>query len=357
MGSPLVDQFRKGGVSRDVRLTAASGLLPLKPIDQVELLFLLTRDRDGEIRRKAESGLMEVPPEDLSSVLADRSTNPKALDFYGARLDSPDLLQAVIQNQTTEDLTILELVPRLSSDLLELIVINQTRLLRHTAIIEALEAHPSLSADQRRRLSELRHDFKIGVEAEPVPVAPEVPMEREVLMDLDAGPPEDEAPPPMSIEEAMGTYGDGVEESELSEEEKKVKLSAFQRLVGMTPAEKMLEALKGNREARMLLVRDRNRVVYSAVLSSPKLTDGDVVAFAAMRNVSPEVLRQIGAKREWTKKYNIRLELVRNPLTPIEISMQQIARLSAMDLKRLTRDRNVPEQVRRQATKLVTKNQ
>ena len=46
MGSPLVDQFRKGGVSRDVRLTAAGGLLPLKPIEQVELLFLLTRDRD-----------------------------------------------------------------------------------------------------------------------------------------------------------------------------------------------------------------------------------------------------------------------------------------------------------------------
>jgi hypothetical protein len=203
-------------------------------------------------------------------------------------------------------------------------------------------------------LNELRHDFKIGEQPEPeAPVAEGPP---EVLVDLEAGPPEDEAPPPVNIEEAMKTYGDGKEETDLTDEEKKVKLSAFQRLIGMTPAEKMMEALKGDREARMLLVRDRNRVVYSAVLSSPKLTDGDIQTFAALRNVSPEVLRQIGAKREWTKKYNIRLELVRNPLTPIEISMQQIARLSSMDLKRLTRDRNVPEQVRRQATKLVRKN-
>jgi hypothetical protein len=355
MGSPLVDQFRKGGVSRDVRMTAATGLLPLTSGDQVELLFLLTRDRDEEIRRKAEASLMGVAPEELSAVLADRGTNSKVLDFFAARLDSPELLQAVVQNQSTDDRTIQEMVPRLSSDLLEFIVINQTRLLRHLAIIEALEAHPSLSTDQRRRLNELRHDFKIGVEVEPVAeVAGEKP---EVLVDLDEGPPEDEAPPPMSIEEAMETYGDGKEAAALTEEEKKVKRSAFQRLIGMTPAEKMLEALKGDREARMLLVRDRNRVVYSAVLSSPKLTDGDVQSFAAMRNVSPEVLRQIGAKREWTKKYNIRLELVKNPLTPIEISMQQIARLSPMDLKRLTRDRNVPEQVRRRATKLVSKNE
>jgi hypothetical protein len=269
-------------------------------------------------------------------------------------LDAPDLLQFILQNQSTADQTVQEMVPRLSSDLLEIVVINQTRLLRHPSLLEALEAHPSLSSDQGRRLSELRHDFKIGVQAEPP--APPAPEEPKALVDLAEGPPEDESPPPVNVEEAIETYGDGEDEAELTDEQRQKKLSAFQRLVGMTPAEKMLEALKGDREARMLLVRDRNRVVYAAVLSSPKLTDGDVETFASMRNVSPEVLRHIGAKREWTKKYNIRLELVKNPLTPIEISMQQIARLSAMDLKRLTRDRNVPEQVRRQATKLVRKD-
>jgi hypothetical protein len=335
-------------------MTAATALLPLTTMDQVELLFLLTRDRDKEIRSKAESSLMEVSHEDLVTVLSDRSTNPKALGFFALRLDPPELLRAIIQNQSTDDRTIREMVPRLSSDLLEFVVINHTRLLRHPAIIEVVEAHPSSSSDQRRRLVELRHDFKIG--EQPEPAAPEAAMQPEVLVDLEKGPPEDESPPPVNIEEAMKTYGDGKEDAGLTEEEKKVKLSAFQRLVGMTPAEKMMEALKGDREARMLLIRDRNRVVYSAVLSSPKLTTGDIETVAALRNVSPEVLRQIGAKREWTKKYKIRLELVKNPLTPIEISMQQIAGLSAMDLKRLTRDRNVPEQVRRQATKLSRKD-
>ena len=72
MSSPLIDQFRKGGVSKDVRLTAATGMLPLKPMDQVELLLLLTRDKDEEIRGKAETGLLAITPEDLAGVLKER---------------------------------------------------------------------------------------------------------------------------------------------------------------------------------------------------------------------------------------------------------------------------------------------
>ena len=87
MASPLVEQFRKGGVSRDVRLTAATGELPLTTGDQTELLLLLSRDSDEEIRSKAESSLMDVSAEDLNVVLGERSTNPKASHFFGLRVD------------------------------------------------------------------------------------------------------------------------------------------------------------------------------------------------------------------------------------------------------------------------------
>ncbi len=354
MASALVEQFRKGGVSRDVRLTAASGALPLTPSDQVELLYLLTRDRDEKVRSEAEASLLDISPEDLSKVLSDRGTHPKALHFFGLRIDELDLMQVIIQNASTEDPTVQEMIPRLPTDLLEFVVINQTRLLRHPPLIVVLEANDGLSTDQRRRINELKHDFRIGAEkdrpAEPEPVTPEV------LLDFDEGPPEDEAPPPVNIEQAIEQYGDDREDADLTEDEKRERLSAYQKLVGMTPAEKMVEALKGDREERMILIRDRNRVVYSAVMSSPKLTQGDIEAISALRNVSPEVLRQIGAKREWTKKYKICHELVKNPLTPIEISMKHISRLSSMDLKRLSRDRNVAEQVRRQAIKITRGN-
>jgi len=38
--NPLVEQFRRGGVARDLRLMAAQGLLPLKPEDLVEIAVL-----------------------------------------------------------------------------------------------------------------------------------------------------------------------------------------------------------------------------------------------------------------------------------------------------------------------------
>ena len=95
MASPLVDQFRKGGVSRDVRLTAAAGALPLKPMDQLELLYLLTRDRDDEVRDKADASLRQVKVENLQNVLKDTSANPKVLEYFGTRLEDPDLLELI----------------------------------------------------------------------------------------------------------------------------------------------------------------------------------------------------------------------------------------------------------------------
>lgn len=309
---------------------------------------MLTRDRDEEIRAKSEASLLEIKADNLRGVLKDTSANPKVLDFYGSRLDNVELLELILQNSATQDQTIQTAVPRLPAELLEIVVINQTRVLRHFPLLVALEASKNLTGDQRRRLSELRHDFKIG-EEDDQPVSMPEPEESEVLVDFDSGPPEEEAPPPQTVEDAMAIYGDG---DELSEEEQQTQLTTFQRLIRMTAAEKMMEGLKGDREARMLLIHDRNRVVYSAVLNSPRITESEIESFAAMKNVSTEVLRVIGRKKEWTKRYKVTRELVKNPLTPVEIALRLLHKLPSLDLKRLATDRNIPEAIRRQAIKL-----
>lgn len=349
MTSPLVIQFRKGGVSKDVRMTAASGALPLKPSDQVELLYLLTRDQDDEVSRTAEASLLAVDGEALVTVLKDASLPEQVLAFFGERTESDEIQQAIVRNATTPDETIRIMVPRLSEANLEFIVVNQTRLLRHTPIIEALEANENLSTDQARRVNELKHDFKLDrppeepVEAAPPPEPPK--------LDLGQGPAEEEGPPPKSKEEAQEHYLTDEKEGELSEEEEEERKSIFERIYTMSAAEKMMEALKGNREARMMLIRDRNRTVWSAVLSSPKMNDADAEAIAKMRNVAPDVLREISKNRSWTKTYSVTHELVKNPKTPPEVSTKLLQRLKDRDLKGLVRDRNVPEQVRRMAQK------
>jgi hypothetical protein len=72
-----------------------------------------------------------------------------------------------------------------------------------------------------------------------------------------------------------------------------------------------------------------------------------------MKNVSDEILRIIGNHREWTKKYNVISNLVKNPRTPLAISLGMVARLNPRDIKGIAHDKNVPEPIRKQALKFV----
>ena len=119
--------------------------------------------------------------------------------------------------------------------------------------------------------------------------------------------------------------------------------------------ERMKLAMKGTREQRAQLVRDANRMVATAVLSSPKLTESEIEAFTKMGNVSEDVLRIIGTNRAWLKNYSVMLGLVKNPKTPPGISMQLLHRLNEKDVKMIAVDRNVSEALRLAARKLMVK--
>jgi len=117
--------------------------------------------------------------------------------------------------------------------------------------------------------------------------------------------------------------------------------------------ERLKAALKGSREMRAILVRDPNKMISSAVLSSPKLTEQEVEGISRMANVPEEVLRMIGAHRAWMKNYSIVLGLAKNPKTPLAMSLTLMHRLSDRDLNQLSVDRNVPEPLRVAALKKV----
>lgn len=340
--NPLVEQFRKGAVPPDLRLMAAQGALPLNPTDLLELLQLLLEDRDEKVRQTAGETLTAFPAAELQPLFKDRST-PADVLRWGLTRPERDLREAVLQNTTTRDEDIEAVVAGLPEHLAELVVINQVRLLRRTSLLEALETNPDLSKDQVRRLRELRETFKIGVVEAPPP-APE--------------PPPPPPPPPAEEEEAPEPAELDAEEAVaqvLTEEERKTEehVSATKRLFGLNTAGKVIAALKGSREERAILVRDPNRIVASAVLGSPRLTEAEVESFAAMKNVSDQVLRQIGNHREWTKRYSVIANLVKNPRTPLAISIGMVPRLNPRDLRTIAVDRNVPEAIRKQAQRFV----
>jgi hypothetical protein len=129
-----------------------------------------------------------------------------------------------------------------------------------------------------------------------------------------------------------------------------------QILSGLPVKRKVKLAFKGTKEQRAQLIRDPNKMVAAAVLSSPKLTEAEVEAFAKMANVSEDVLRIIGMNRNWLKNYGVILGLVKNPKTPPALSMQLLPRINERDMKMVAVDRNVPEGLRLAARKFIVKS-
>lgn len=162
-----------------------------------------------------------------------------------------------------------------------------------------------------------------------------------------SGPPAPDADAPLMESPGAEPGAEGGGAAEEDEEPDSQVLSS------LSIVDRMKLAMKGTKGQRAQLIRDSNKLVAAAVLSSPKLTESEVEAFAKMANVSEDVLRTIAMNRTWVKNYGVVAGLTRNPKTPPAISMQMLQRLNERDLKMLAIDRNVPEAVRIAARKFV----
>ena len=130
------------------------------------------------------------------------------------------------------------------------------------------------------------------------------------------------------------------------------RISMIRRIMFMTVKDRVKLAMKGDREARGILVRDTNKIVATGVIHNPRITDQEIEKIAAMRTVSDEVLRLIGMNRAWARSYPIIHNLARNPRTPMATAVQVLPRIRTNDLKSISQNRNVSEAVRRQAYRL-----
>lgn len=167
----------------------------------------------------------------------------------------------------------------------------------------------------------------------------------------------EEEAPLVQTGEAWDTLSDDTASSgdEIGEAAAESGLSITQQIQQMNIVERVRAAMKGSREVRALLIRDPNKMVSSAVLSSPKLTTSEVESFAKMANVGEDVLRAIGQNRAWLKNYGVAASLTRNPKTPVAMSMNLMQRLIERDVRALAVDRNVPEPLRLAARKRIVK--
>ena len=132
-----------------------------------------------------------------------------------------------------------------------------------------------------------------------------------------------------------------------------VERSFLQQVQEMTVAERIKLALRGNREVRMILIRDPKRMIRRFVLQNPRIGDEEIIALAKNRSADDELLRLIGDSREWTKNYQVRISLVSNPKTPLTLSMRHLHSLNDRDMRALAKSKNVSATVANAAKRII----
>lgn len=165
------------------------------------------------------------------------------------------------------------------------------------------------------------------------------------------------APEPDGANAAPDEGARAHDETTAPSDEPDERTSTVHRLGQMKITARVKVAMRGSREERAVLIRDPNKLVALAVLSSPKVNDAEVESYARMSSVSEEVLRVIGTTRAWVKNYGVMSALSRNPKTPLAISIGLVHHLNEKDQRSIMSDRNVPEGLRLAARKIVMTNE
>lgn len=388
--NPAVQAIISGAAPEAARMAAARGLLPLPQADLLEVLVALATSNEQQISSAAQATLDSQEPETLLEVAKEPETAPAVLGFLAARPGAgPAVHEAIALNHSTPDDAI-ALLARMTTEgrLLELIAVNQQRLIRAPGIIDSILSNPARTPEADRRAKETQREFfekergaqQIAQEmrARGMNAAAEFTQAVESLSIEGLLNAEDVWAIASHIEVSDADIDDSWLAHELIEEifeetpeqrlanaervisESRIesgdlppeRVSLIRRVMLMTVKDRLKLAMKGDREARAILIRDSNRLVAVAVIHNPRITEQEIESIASMRTVSDEVLRLIALNRAWARSYSIIHNLARNPRTPIATSMAILPRIRTKDLTQMKQNRNIPEAVRRQAQRL-----
>ena len=307
----VIEDLRRDRATRERKLAVCSSGAHLSPADHAEILTVLANDPDEMVATRAQDALLSMPVEGFLEAIRRVQALP-AVFAYAARhlADKPGIADALVQNGNCPAAYLVTVVPHISVGRVQELVDDLARISDSPALALALENTTSVTAEQKALLRELH--------------GPDTPMD-------------------------VGALAEAAAEAEPDEDRRRTLL---QRLAKMNVAQRVKFAVMGGSEARRTLIRDSNKVVQRAVLQSPRLTDQEVEAFAAMSSLTDEILRLIAGNRKFRKKYTVVRNLLNNPKTPIDVSLHLLPAINAMDLKKLTTNKNVPETLRTSASKL-----
>jgi hypothetical protein len=343
---PSAQKVLSEGAPLPAQMMASKGVVPgAKPHEIVIVISVLAGRADEKLRDSALATLAKLPPPILTGALS--------ADLPG----SVTTRLAALYSGNHEVIEQLLRMPRISAEALatlasaaddragELIATNEELMLKHPIVIEKLYMNKRVRMSTADRLIELcvRNNVELSIPAfkeaalaiqnELIPEPSEEPTFDDVLFKETR-----EAAEKLGLDESEDTH----EVDEEGEEKVKAKVvPLYARMAEMTVSQKIRCATLGSAAERLLCVRDSNRLVAAAAAKSPLLKEPEAVQISASRVVSEDVLRLLAMNKDFTRNYQIKLNLVSNPRTPFTFAARLVPMLRESELKMLSKSKNV----------------
>lgn len=353
---PLVDKFIQNQLPEPMANALVGGALPVPLLDLLQGLSHAVF-QETPYAPKAVETLLGMPEGLLSSAIIGPVDPPQPLGLICMHRREPGLLEMALLHESLTAEWMERIVPHLPGSVLEIPLNNQVFWIERPLILDLLEAHEEGDYTIKRRIEENRRDVLRQITREAA-------QERlEIIDDVEAGKLDKawaQLPPPKTDEaneqEDPAVLRERLTKPIVDDEGNEIPLTLTQRVMKLKTSQKIMLATKGGKEERTLLIREANRLVQVAVLNNGRITEGEVAFIAQMRTIHEEVLRLINHNREWMRKYTIVKALVMNPRTPLPLALNNLKRLNAFDMKLLLKDKNVQEQLRREAKRTLEQN-
>ncbi|MCK5236638.1 MAG: hypothetical protein KAR06_06595 [Deltaproteobacteria bacterium] len=370
---------------KTIKLLAAKGRGDLTAEDALTAVYLLTRDKDPEISDTARESFLNFRF-DLTIKALEKRLDPVIIEkLTSMHPMNTELLVHIARSPFTGDETLQKLALHGNIEIVRALSENLARIKKKPFIYDAMKKNNNTPDEVFLKVS----DF-LGVDqAEIVEMDGKEVIDVAAVESKAAGATDDEnkgeAAADLGVsmfaaatnakkadEETPKTLGDSETEGhELSEEELDKQVSEtdvpnelkndapekpknlIARLKEMNVAGKIKLALEGNKEVRETLVKSTNKLVYTAVLKSPRITDDEIIKLTSTKGTSEDILRLISRKREWMANYRIKHTLITNPKTPPGIAIKLLNHLNKKDIEKLAKGRGLSSALSSAAKKVL----
>jgi hypothetical protein len=346
-----------------LRLMAARGVVPgLKPAEILQVVTALAANQDPKVRETAEATLAKLPPPILDGALA-ADLPAFVIDKLAHHHENQhDVLERLLRMPRIARETLEHLANVADERSGELIATNERLMLQNPSVIEKLYMNKRVRMSTADRLIELavRHDLELSI-----PAYKEAA--QAIRNELVAEPSEEPTYDDVLFTETdqfavrAGTLADDEDTHELDEEgDEHVRdkfLPLHAAIARLTITQKIRRCMLGTAAERLLLVRDPNRLVAQAAVKSPNMRDAEAAQISASRAVSEDVLRIIAQTREFTRSYQVKLNLVGNPRTPLTFAARLLPHLRDNDVRSLSKSKNVSGAIAQAAHQQILRKQ